>query len=66
MPESLPRSEASRCVYCGTPTGDGTDEHEACWQRSACEALEEECPMCGWTAGTNPASCFECADYARR
>lgn len=32
------------CVYCNGPTDDGTDEHEACWQRSAAEALELEAP----------------------
>lgn len=50
------------CIYCGKPTSDGSDEHEACFQLSAEEAIgADECPMCGWERGTNPTSCGECA-----
>jgi membrane protease subunit (stomatin/prohibitin family) len=56
----------SRCIYCGRRTSDGSDEHEACWQGSAAEAVRQYpdrfdgdahpgavadyCPNCGYAA----------------
>jgi hypothetical protein len=36
------------------------------WASRHAHELGRECPMCGWTAGTNPASCGECLLHARR
>jgi DnaJ-class molecular chaperone len=33
------------CPYCGQPTSDGSDEHDACWEAACAEA--EPCPRCG-------------------
>lgn len=32
-------TDTDLCIYCGQPTDDGTDEHEACWQRSVGDAV---------------------------
>lgn len=37
---------------------DGTGPHVT----ARVVILDDECPMCGWTVGTNPTSCGECAE----
>ena len=42
--DALQAQAEGRCIYCGEPTDDGSDEHESCWQRSAAAAVEDDAP----------------------
>ncbi len=54
------RLETDRDIWAAI--GGGNPHTLALAAQAAIDALDaEECPMCGWTPGTNPDNCGECA-----